>query len=201
MNYKILAAAAAFALVSGGAQAHAYVTGTFAGLNVNQLGAGFNFNFSDPIGMNLDAGTSKTWDFTYLITLHNDGLAADREWYDCAPIPSGCALPPPTGKELAEFDFGFALSKSSSPFFNYSVDGYPAVPFTVAAGSTVTYTGQFSITEIAAPYVEYPFSPGNDSLYLYTLSYVDTMLPVPELPTSALLVAGLACLNLRRRRA
>jgi hypothetical protein len=203
MQRNVLAAiAAAFSILGSGAQAHAYVTGTFAGAPVSWSASGWNFFDPEPIGVDLAPGASQSWTFTYSITLHTDGLPATRDWegtIGCPGIPYGvdCGHVP-DGFETAQFDFSLFPPREASGYWNYTESGDLSGSLTApAGGGTATYTGSFSITETATVFRDAEFGWA-DKLYPYGIAFVDAS-PVPELPPSVMLMAGLGLFGLRRR--
>jgi len=209
MQRTLIAAVAAAALTAGssGAQARADVTGTFAGAPVSQTTSGWSYVFRDVIGQALAAGTSQSWDFSYSITLHADGLPAVRDLPDwippsqCPTIPYGLDCGPvATGFETAQFDFGIFFPRGGSGEFTYTVAGLPTTgSFALTSGNTATFSGTFTVTETAASFIDTPFNVGQDTINPYAIAFVDAA-AVPELPASAMLAAGLGLLAAWRRR-
>lgn len=204
MQRNVLAAiAAAFSILGSGAQAHAYVTGTFAGAPVSWSASGWNFFDPEPIGVDLAPGASQSWTFSYSITLHTDGLPATRNWeatLGCAQIPYGidCGHSP-DGVETAQFDFNLFPPREASGYWNYSESGDFGGSLTApVGGGTATYTGSFTITETATTFRDSTFGSA-DMIYPYSIAFVDAA-AVPEVPASAMLIAGLGLLATRRQR-
>ena len=191
--------AAALASASCPAFAKAYVTGTFAGVHVGQVGSGWNGGYLGPVGVDLAPGDSQTFVYSFSVTLHTDGLPATRAWSDCATIPYSmdCGAKP-TGFETAQFDFDLFPPRDASGYWNYAESGQFFGSLTApAGGGTATYTGAFTITETATKFRDQPFGQ-YDVIIPYAFAFVDSA-PIPEAPTAALLVAGLGLLAARRR--
>jgi hypothetical protein len=204
MNYKLMAAAfAALTLVSEGAQARAYITGTFAGHPFSQTTSGWSYVDQEPVGVDLAPGASQTWTFNYTVTLHTDGLPATRDWegtIGCPSIPYGsdCGHTP-DGYETAQFDFDIFPPREASGYWNYTESGMISGSLTAPVGAgSVTYSGTFSITETATTFRDEPFGWA-DAVYPYGVAIVDAA-PIPEAPTGAMIMAGLGFMALRRRR-
>lgn len=211
MIRKFLAAsvaAAALALGIPGAWAHAYVTGTFAGIDISAPGSGYGGGMDGPIGIAVEPGGSYSQDYTYSITLHNDGLPAERTWNYCVPTDGNMCGPTPTGTEIAEFEFAMMRTKEASPWFQFQLSGIPTYwLLTAAPGTEVTYSGTFTLTETSAMHIE-PYT-SLDAAFFFATSWVDSSdsstsgpvaSTVPDAPGAALMLAGLAGLALIRRR-
>ena len=199
----LTAVTAAFALCANQAQARAYVTGTFMGEPVHQTTTGWVYMGPITVGEDIPIGTSKTFDFSYSLTLHSDGLPADAFYRD---PPTGCALipysfdcgPTPTGLESTQVDFGEYLFREASGDFNYTLVNYPVEPFTVDAGQTKTYAGTFSIIETRVDYYDLPFSWA-DVVEPFGIAFVASA-PVPEPAESLMFLVGVALMASRLGR-
>jgi hypothetical protein len=187
-------------LGSAGAGAHAYADVTFAGMDLGMAGSGANFN-GFTVGRPLDGGETWSASFDYSVTLHNDGLPAPLPVDPvCTPLHFSVCSPPDVGVEYAVFDFGVVGNQYQSGFYEYSVSGLPIVgSFTAAPGTTVTYSGSFTVTETVTSSTPPPFESVDQDV-LYGVSFVDDSgaAPVPEPPALGLIVAGAALLLVRR---
>lgn len=151
------------------------------------------------LDVTLPAGGSADYYYDYTITLHDDGLPAERSWTFCLPLsPGGNCGPTPTGNELATVSLvaGFYDRRSANPFVSITSDGIGLSTDGGSFADGVTQSGRLHVhvQSSSVTAVSTGFS-------VYALATVDAnpVSPIPEPASLALMLAGLGVLALKPR--
>jgi hypothetical protein len=151
------------------------------------------------VGVNLPAGGAADYYYDYTITLHDDGLPAERSWTFCVPLsPGGNCGPTPTGNELAAVRLvaGFYDRRSANPYVSITSDGISLSTDGGSFADGVTQSGRLHVHVQSS-------APGSVStgFSVYALATVDAnpVSPIPEPASLALMLAGLGVLALKSR--
>ncbi|MET0382038.1 MAG: hypothetical protein ABW032_01320 [Burkholderiaceae bacterium] len=184
------ALAAALAIASSGAAAHAWATADIGAVNVSQMDSGPNFGITN-WNVSLATGESISQTFSYRITLHTDGLPAARTWDDstqfaCLPLLLAKCGPDATGAEQVEvFLDTYRDGRQANPFVSFTGTFSDDV-FLTSAG-TDTFAGDFTLTATNTG-----FGFQGDGIGLLAAIWVDSNGPVPTIPEPDKLTLGLA---------
>jgi hypothetical protein len=187
------AIAAALALSSAGALAHASATADIGGISVTQDGSGANFGITFwQVSLGSFESTSRVFD--YSVTLHTDALPATRTWDDstlfaCLPLHEMKCGPDATGMELVEaYLETYRDGREANPFITFS--GIFADDLFYSAAGTETVSGSFTLTATNTG-----IGPQSDSINLFASLWVDSSDATPAVPEPGSLALGLAGLS------
>ena len=203
MNKPLAMAAAALALASSATIAHTTMDATFGPFSlVPQGGPGYTFGIME-FDVSLGPHESFSQTFSYSVTLHTDGLPADKGWQDweeCLPLPEAICAPAPTGHELAFVYGGLTSDDRNGNTLDFTGSTGPwELGFELDHAGTVTYSGTFSIVA----YNPDPYQPGSTALFFFAGDWRSSnddpaAQPVPEPAEAALTLAGLGLLGFSR---
>jgi hypothetical protein len=155
------------------------------------------------LSVGLPRGGSADFFYDYTITLHDDGLTADRSWGFCVPLSAQGCGPTPTGNEVAAVSLvaGFHDGRVANPYVNISGESIFLSTDGGSFADGVTQNGRLHVHVQASGD---PFAPDSAraDFSVYALATVDAspVTPVPEPASFALVLAGLGAIALKARR-